>query len=76
MQPLVVLCQQIYDLLQQQNRLQHRPIVHLWRVSSFEEEEEVYQPDFLNECIHFYKRYAYKEKKPATRQILLMLHLK
>ena len=33
-------------------------------------------PDFLNECAHFYKRYSYKEKKPSTRQILLMLHLK
>ena len=37
-----------------------------------------HQPTFhlLNEYGHFYKRYSYKEKKLATKQILLMLHLK
>ena len=30
----------------------------------------------FNECGHFYKRISYKEMKPATRQILLMLFLK
>ena len=34
---------QIYNLLQQQNRMQHPPTVHLWKGSSFEEGEEVYQ---------------------------------
>ena len=42
-QPLVVLRQQIYNLLQQQNRVQHPPTVHLRRRLSFEEGEGVYQ---------------------------------
>ena len=33
-------------------------------------------PDFLNECGNLHKRYFYKEKKPATMQIPLMLHPK
>ena len=33
-------------------------------------------PDFLNEWGNLHKRYFYKEKKPATMQIPLMLHPK
>ena len=47
MQPLVVLRQQLYNLLQQQNRLQHQPTVHLWMGLSFEEGEEVNQKEIF-----------------------------
>ena len=52
MQPLVVLRPQIYNILQQQNPMQHPPTVHLWKGSSFEEGEEVYQI-FLTSAVIF-----------------------